>query len=68
LLAIDAAAEGQGSVWFAFFMDDGENDRFLIDNIALTAVPIPAARPLFISAIVGMGLLGRRRRQQQTLA
>ena len=36
-----------------------------IDNFSATAVPIPAALPLFISAIAGLGVFGRRRRAKQ---
>ncbi|MBI1392962.1 MAG: hypothetical protein GC152_09505 [Alphaproteobacteria bacterium] len=42
-------------------LDGGE----IIDNIALgsSVVPLPAAAPLFLAALAGAGLLGRRRRQ-----
>ncbi len=38
------------------------DSALLVDNVALTAVPIPAALPLFLSAIAGLGLLGQRGR------
>lgn len=38
------------------------NDSFTLDGAALTAVPVPAALPLFLSALVGFGFVARRRR------
>ena len=33
-----------------------------LDNVAVSAVPLPAALPLFASGLAGLGLLGRRRK------
>ena len=38
------------------------NEQFYISS--LTAVPLPAALPLFLSALAGLALLGRRRRKK----
>ena len=38
------------------------SDGFDIGEVAVNAVPVPAALPLFASAIVGFYLLGRRRK------
>lgn len=35
----------------------------LIDNISVSAVPVPAALPLFLTAIAGLGFASRRRRR-----
>ena len=37
-------------------------NAFEVDNIAISAVPLPAALPLFGAALAGMGVMGRRRR------
>lgn len=59
------------SLWFAFGVDDGGTDdnhddfmgyaRIFDVNEVGNEVPIPAALPLFASAIVGGGLFGSRR-------
>lgn len=56
------AAAGASEVWIAFWLDGGEEDFGKIDNIMVTAqpVPVPAAVWLFASAFAG--LLGLRRR------
>ena len=43
---------------------------FTLDNLQynLTAVPLPAALPLFLSALAGLGLMGWRRRRQEAVA
>ena len=41
----------------------GTVNEFYIESIAFTAVPLPAALPLFLSALAGLGLMGWRRRQ-----
>ncbi len=41
------------------------NDRqFYISNLTVTPVPLPAALPLFLSALAGLALLGRRQRKK----
>lgn len=45
---------------------DGSNDNFTIKKIevaVVTAVPLPAALPLFGVALLGMGYMARRRRR-----
>ena len=39
------------------------DDEFYISSITVTPVPLPAALPLFLSALAGLALLGRRGRQ-----
>ncbi len=39
------------------------NTEFYIGSVTVTAVPLPAALPLFLSALAGLGLMGWRRRQ-----
>ncbi|MEH6546181.1 MAG: VPLPA-CTERM sorting domain-containing protein, partial [Sneathiella sp.] len=44
---------------------DGQHDNFTIKKIevaAVTAVPLPAAFPLFGAALLGIGYMARRRR------
>lgn len=38
-------------------------ETYKLDNVAVSAVPIPAALPLFLSALAVLGLLGWRRRK-----
>jgi hypothetical protein len=49
-----------------FFEDtgatDGDNGGVILDNVSLSAVPLPAAAPLLISALMGLGLIARRRK------
>lgn len=40
---------------------DGNNDRFKLSSVTVTAVPIPAAAWLFGSALIGMSALKRRK-------
>jgi len=41
---------------------------FEFDNIRLAAVPLPAALPMFLAGIMGLGAMGRRRKQQTATA
>jgi hypothetical protein len=43
-------------------------DAFEIDNVRVSTVPVPAALPLFGAALVGMGLVSRRRRKTSSVA
>ncbi len=37
--------------------------QFYISSLTVTAVPLPAALPLFLSALAGLGLMGWRRKR-----
>lgn len=49
-----------------FFADVGDtasdNGGPVLDNVALSTVPLPASAPLILAALGGLGLLGARRR------
>ena len=40
------------------------NTEFYIGSVTVTPVPLPAALPLFLSALAGLALLGRRQRKK----
>ena len=40
------------------------NQQFYIQNMTVTPVPLPAALPLFLSALAGLAFIGRRRRKK----
>jgi hypothetical protein len=42
--------------------NDGDNGGLILDNVSLSAVPVPAALPLFAAGLGMLGLAGRRRR------
>jgi hypothetical protein len=42
------------------------SNSFEVDNIAISAVPLPAALPLFGAALAGMSFVGRKRRKAAT--
>lgn len=48
-----------------FFADagdtDGDNGGPVLDNVALSTVPLPASAPMLLAAVGGFGLLRRRR-------
>ncbi|EIC23434.1 hypothetical protein [Thiorhodovibrio frisius] len=46
-----------------FALGDDDTLGGFIDDVKLTAVPIPAALPLFMSALAGLGFVGFRRRK-----
>jgi hypothetical protein len=41
-------------------------ETFSMDNVRIAPVPIPAALPLFLSALAALGFLGRRRKRLAT--
>ncbi len=43
-------------------------ETFDMTNVRVSAVPIPAALPLFLSALAALGFLGRRRKQMAAAA
>ena len=45
----------------------GSNDEYRVKSINVSAVPLPAALPLFGAALLGMGFLARRRKQKAAL-
>jgi len=47
---------------------DTDNIGIILDNVSVSAVPLPAALPLFATAVGGMGLLGWRRRRATAAA
>jgi len=44
----------------------GNFETFTMDNARVAPVPIPAALPLFLSALAALGFLGRRKKQLAT--
>ncbi|MEH6525323.1 MAG: hypothetical protein V7723_04570 [Sneathiella sp.] len=52
-----------------WFEATGKQDTYggYLDDVRLSAVPIPAALPLFGAALLGMGFLARRRKQKTAL-
>jgi hypothetical protein len=53
--------EAQGSV------TDGYMGSALVRSANLSAVPIPASLPLFLTGLAGLGVLGRRRKKSNAL-
>jgi hypothetical protein len=45
-----------------FSAEGGDNIGPVVDDIAISAVPLPAALPLFGAALLGIGLLSRRKK------
>ena len=48
-----------------FFETNRGTGSWHIDNVSVSAVPLPAALPLLASALVGFGLVGYRKRKAQ---
>lgn len=49
------AVENQSEVWFAFWLNDGNSDIGLIDNVLVTAVP---EAKTYAMMLAGLGLIG----------
>jgi PEP-CTERM motif len=47
------------SIFFAAL--GGDNIGPILDNVSLTAVPLPAAAWLLLSGLAGLGFVGRRK-------
>jgi len=59
--AADAAG---GSLYFiGGGTDEADNGGIIIDDVALSSVPLPGALPLLFTGLVGVGVLARKRRR-----
>lgn len=56
-------ADNASEVWIAFWLDNGEGDYAKIDNILVTAAPVPEVET-WAMMLVGMGLVGLRLRRK----
>lgn len=65
LFGSDFSALGLSGDVFGFRFHDEE---FYIETMTVSAVPLPAALPLFGAALLGMGYLGRRRKNRAQIA
>lgn len=52
---LDDAVENKGEVWFALWLDNGNTDFGLIDNVLVTAVP---ETDTYAMMLAGLGLIG----------
>ncbi|MEH6527396.1 MAG: VPLPA-CTERM sorting domain-containing protein [Sneathiella sp.] len=61
---IERTITGGGGPKFGFECADGDNICAVIDDVEIkvSAVPLPAALPLFGAALLGIGLLSRRKK------
>jgi hypothetical protein len=52
-----------GTIWIAFWHDGGENDYTKLDNVMVTANPIPepSAALLLLGGVAGLAAFGRKR-------
>jgi len=75
LFANTISVNNQGPTWFlANYLNidtlkvTSLGQQFVMDDFtydaAVTAIPLPAALPLFLSGLVGLGLVGRKRRKK----
>ncbi len=55
---------GVGMITSLFFNDSSKGAGFGFGDFAFAAIPLPAAFPLFATALAGMGLLGWRRKRK----
>ena len=64
LFTLDEAANININFWA-----NGTEDTFggYLDDVRLSAVPVPAALPLFGAALLGMGFLARRKKKKEAL-
>lgn len=58
------AAAGIDDLQFQFMpiFSDDQNEQVYIDNVTLTAVPLPGALPLLLSALIGLFFVSRQRK------
>jgi hypothetical protein len=56
------AAPVMAQIFFRAVTGVSDNIGLLLDNVKLTAVPLPAAVWLMLSGIAGLGAFARRRR------
>lgn len=56
------AVENKPEVWVAFWMDNGNNDFAMIDNIQVTAVPEADTWAMMVAGLGLIGFMARRRR------
>ena len=45
-------------------LSDSDNGGVILDNVVLSAVPVPAALPLFAAGLGALGIAGRRRKRK----
>jgi hypothetical protein len=57
-------SEAVTSAVIKIFDEDTVNDAISLDGASINAVPLPAAAWLFGSALIGAGVIGRRKKQQ----
>ena len=62
----DAAPNGGGRIGFnSLFSGGGLTNYEITLAVALEVIPLPAALPLFLTGLAGLGLMRRRQRQRQ---
>lgn len=59
------AADNQSEVWIAFWLDNGEGDYGKIDNVMVTATPVPVPTAVWLFGSGLLGLIGIARRKKR---